>query len=157
MKVRSMKARDLPRVGELAAEMVALHHGWDARRFFVPDSPAEGYRWWFSKELERKAAVLLVAEVGDAVAGYLYGTCEERDWNALRDPGGAIHDVLVDRAFRRRGVGEALVAAAVAHFAKRGLTQIVLSTATKNKAAQKFFAKLGFRSTMIEMTRDLDD
>jgi ribosomal protein S18 acetylase RimI-like enzyme len=31
----------------------------------------------------------------------------------------------------------------------------VLSTAEKNEAAQRFFASVGFRRTMIEMTREL--
>jgi len=30
-----------------------------------------------------------------------------------------------------------------------------LSTAVKNEAAQRLFASVGFRSTMIEMTREL--
>jgi len=36
----------------------------------------------------------------------------------------------------------------------RGLSQIVLATAERNEAAQRFFASAGFRRTMIEMTRD---
>ena len=38
----------------------------------------------------------------------------------------------------------------------RGLAQIVLSTAERNETAQRFFAELGFRRTMAEMTRELD-
>jgi hypothetical protein len=37
----------------------------------------------------------------------------------------------------------------------RGLNQIVLGTAQRNETAQRFFASVGFRPTMIEMTRDL--
>jgi ribosomal protein S18 acetylase RimI-like enzyme len=37
----------------------------------------------------------------------------------------------------------------------RGLSQLVLSTAEKNEAAQRFFASVGFRRTMVEMTREL--
>jgi RimJ/RimL family protein N-acetyltransferase len=34
---------------------------------------------------------------------------------------------------------------------------VVLSTAVQNEPAQRLFANLGFRRTMIEMTRELDD
>jgi RimJ/RimL family protein N-acetyltransferase len=34
---------------------------------------------------------------------------------------------------------------------------VVLSTAERNEAAQRLFASMGFRRTMIEMTRELDD
>ena len=35
--------------------------------------------------------------------------------------------------------------------------RVVLSTAAHNEAAQRLFAGEGFRRTMIEMTRELDD
>jgi RimJ/RimL family protein N-acetyltransferase len=34
---------------------------------------------------------------------------------------------------------------------------VVLATAEQNEAAQRLFAGMGFRRTMIEMTRELDD
>jgi ribosomal protein S18 acetylase RimI-like enzyme len=33
--------------------------------------------------------------------------------------------------------------------------RVVLSTAERNEAAQRLFARAGFRRTMIEMTREL--
>jgi hypothetical protein len=33
----------------------------------------------------------------------------------------------------------------------------VLSTAEQNESAQRLFASAGFRRTMIELTRELDD
>lgn len=38
----------------------------------------------------------------------------------------------------------------------RGAPQVVLSTAERNEAARRLFARAGFRPTMIEMTRELD-
>jgi ribosomal protein S18 acetylase RimI-like enzyme len=34
---------------------------------------------------------------------------------------------------------------------------VVLSTAEQNSGAQRLFERMGFRRTMIEMTRELDD
>jgi hypothetical protein len=38
--------------------------------------------------------------------------------------------------------------------AERGAPRIVLKTSTKNEAAQRLFASLGWRPTMMEMTRE---
>ena len=46
-----------------------------------------------------------------------------------------------------------LMTAALAELAARGATQVVLFTAARNHAAQRLFESLGFRQTMIEMTR----
>jgi RimJ/RimL family protein N-acetyltransferase len=39
----------------------------------------------------------------------------------------------------------------------RGAPRVVLSTAARNARAQRLFASAGFRDTMIEMTRELDE
>lgn len=153
--VRNMTKADLPRVGELAGALVRLHHSWDARRFFLEEGVEQGYQWWFSKQLGQEGVVLQVAEVGGAIAGYVYGSLEERDWAMLLDAHGAIHDVYVDATFRRAGVAKALMLSAIAALEGHGADQVVLSTSTSNPQAQALFRSLGFRDTMIEMTRTL--
>jgi ribosomal protein S18 acetylase RimI-like enzyme len=151
--VRNMKKSDLPRVGELAGALVRLHHSWDPRRFFLEECVEQGYQWWFAKQLDHEGVVLQVAEVGGAIAGYVYGSLEDRDWAMLLDAHGAIHDVFVDAAFRRAGVAKALMLSAIAALEGQGAAQVVLSTSTANPQAQALFRSLGFRDTMIEMTR----
>jgi ribosomal protein S18 acetylase RimI-like enzyme len=56
---------------------------------------------------------------------------------------------------RQGGIGRALLEAMMDALAKRGAQQIVLSTAQRNEVAQRLFVALGFRPTMIEMTRSL--
>ena len=65
------------------------------------------------------------------------------------------HGLAVDEAGRRSGVATALMAAAVDWLRSRGAPRVVLGTAEQNAAAQRLFEKLGFRRTMIEMTREL--
>jgi ribosomal protein S18 acetylase RimI-like enzyme len=73
---------------------------------------------------------------------------------SLRGPAGVIHDLVVDPARRRQGVGRTLLAATLEALTERGAPRVVLSTATQNAAAQQLFAAFGFRPTMIEMTRE---
>ncbi|MDP3233493.1 MAG: GNAT family N-acetyltransferase [Myxococcales bacterium] len=148
-----MTKADLIPVGELAGALVRLHHGWDSRRFFLVDGVEEGYRWFFSRELGKPGVVLLVAEVAGVIGGYVYGSLEERDWAKLLDAHGAIHDVYVAETHRRAGVARALMQSAIAVLEGQGAAQVVLSTAVPNREAQALFRSLGFRETMIEMSR----
>ncbi len=153
--IRDMTEADLDAASKLAEELVNLHHGWDRTRFFTTPDVASGYRWWFQKQLGEEGVLLLVAEVDGAIAGYLYGTLEERDWAKLLDPHGAVHDIHVSAAFRRRGVAQALMNAARTRFQAMGAKQMVLYSASANVEGQTLFKKLGFRPTMVEMTLDL--
>jgi ribosomal protein S18 acetylase RimI-like enzyme len=152
LTIRDLESADLEPVARLAAQLVRQHHGFDAARFMIVEPIEEGYRWFLGSQLEDPDTLLLVAEVDGAIAGYLYGSIEERDWALLLDEYGAIHDLFVDEAFRKQGVAKALMRTAIARLGER-TPRLVLNTATQNVGAQKLFASLGFRPTMIEMTR----
>ena len=156
MVVRVARTEDLEAMGRLAAQLVRLHHAWDAQRFMVVEPIEQGYRWWLGKEMENDAAVVLVATLGDEVVGYAYGRLEERDWNALLDECGALHDIFVVESARRHGVARALLDAMIARLTEKGAPRVVLHTAWPNEGAQKLFRAAGFRPTMIEMTREAD-
>lgn len=151
--IRPAAPADIEATAALAGELVRLHHGVDPERFFLPERVEQGYAWWFRRELERAAAVLLVAERAQEIVGYCYGAVEERNFNALLDVHGAIHDVFVHDSARQSGVGKRLVEVMLAELAVRGAPRVVLSTMVSNQAAQRVFARCGFRPTMLEMTR----
>lgn len=154
--IRPARRDELAAVSRLAGELLRMHHAFDERRFILPEQVEQGYASWFSRELGRAEVVLLVAVRGEAVVGYTYGRLEGRDWNQLLDPHGALHDLWVEPTERRHGVARRLVEAALAALADKGAPRVVLHTAARNPAATAFFEKLGFRRTMIEMTRESD-
>ena len=154
--IRRAQAGDLPALGRLGALLLRTHHAFDRDRFMAPgDDPEGGYAWFLGTQLRNPDAVVLVAEGAGAVVGYVYSALEPQSWKELRDAAGFIHDVVVDQAERRRGVASALMEAAMAWLRERGAPRVVLGTAEQNVSAQRLFAKLGFRRTMIEMTREL--
>jgi ribosomal protein S18 acetylase RimI-like enzyme len=154
--LRPARRDELVAVARLAGKLVRMHHAFDHQRFFLPDRVEEGYAWWFGREVERDDVVLLVALRADAIIGYAYGRLEERDWNQLLDACGALHDVWVEEAERQHGVASKLVEATIAALMAKGAPRIVLHTAADNAGAQALFARLGFRRTMVEMTREAD-
>jgi len=156
--IRRATSADLPTIGRLGALLVEEHHDFDARRFLAPShrTPAD-YGAFLGRQLEQPDAAVLVAEVAGQILGYSYATLEGFNYMALRGPAGVLQDVIVDPEHRGRGLGRLLVEAALAFLRSRGAPRVVLSTAERNEPAQRLFASLGFRRTMIEMTRELDD
>jgi ribosomal protein S18 acetylase RimI-like enzyme len=153
LSVRRAEPADLPEAAALAARLVHMHHDVDPGRFFLPDEVAMGYAHWLRQELGRREAVILVAVQDNVVVGYAYGTLEGRNWNALLDRHGAIHDLYVSESARQCGTGRRLIDALVRELERLGAPRCVLSTMVSNTAAQRLFASAGFRPTMIEMTR----
>lgn len=154
--IRRARESDLPALGRLGALVIRQHHAFDRDRFMPPGlDPEGGYSWFLGTQLREDDVAILVAEHASEIAGYVYAAIEPRSWKELRDEAGFIHDVVVDERFRRAGVATALVEAVAAWFGSRHVPRVVVWSADRNEAAQRLFARLGFRRTMIEMTREL--
>ena len=158
INIRTATPADLPALGRLGALLVRAHHDFDAKRFIPATSETEaGYSWFLGTQLEKPSICVLVADDDGEVVGYTYAGVEGRDYMSLRGPAGILYDVVVDPSRRNNGVGRKLVEAALGFLKNHGSTQVVLSTATHNDAAQHLFESIGFRPTMIEMTTELTD
>jgi ribosomal protein S18 acetylase RimI-like enzyme len=131
--IRPAGRADLPAIGRLGALLVRTHHDFDPQRFIAATPQTEhGYTWFLGTRLEEPSVIVLVAERSGEVLGYTYAGVEGH------------------------GVGRLLLDATLAALQARGMPRVVLSTAERNEAAQRLFARAGFRRTMIEMTRELD-
>jgi len=155
--IRPATPADLPALGRLGALLVRMHHQLDAARF-IPATPRteQGYASFLGEQLHEPNVVVLVAERDGKVLGYAYAAVEGHDYMALRGPAGVLHDIVVDPSHRREGVGRMLLDATLAWLDARDVPRVVLSTAARNEAAQRLFARAGFRQTMVEMTRERD-
>lgn len=159
VSVRPAVPEDAAALGRLAYKLVKLHHDFDPLRFIKIDDPnAPGYGRFLSSPGEPGKKIVLVATIqedgAEKIIGYTYASMEGKDWNDLRDAVGALNDILVDEPHRRKGVARKLALETFARLEALGAPRIVLKTAAKNLTAQRFFHSLGFRDTMIEMTRE---
>lgn len=166
--IRDAHPTDLPAAAVLAARLVRQHAAEDPQRFAVLSEQLEaGYAQFLASRLRHAQAVVLVAELtppadnasaGDdapRIAGYLYGQVESPNWNELLDTAGWVHDLFVDENARGMGVGAALLEAGLARLKALGAPRVVLKTSWHNTPARTLFTKLGFRPTMVEMTREV--
>lgn len=154
--IRRARAEDLETLGRLGALLVKLHHDLDPERFIAATPRTmDGYASYLGTQLDNPDVIVLVADRDGHVVGYTYAGIEGTDYMALRGPAGALYDIVVDPAHRGQGIGTKLLDATLAALEARGVPRVVLSTAEGNESAQRLFARLGFRRTMIEMTREM--
>jgi GNAT superfamily N-acetyltransferase len=154
ISIRPASKSDLVALGRLGAALMRQHHASDPRRFILTDRPEDGYGRFLVSQLANPDSLVLVAERENEILGYVFAGIEPTSWRDLRAPCGFIHDVYVHESARRQGTGQALARAAIAWALSRGMAQVVLWSKSGNDGAQRLFAKLGFRETMIEMTLD---
>lgn len=99
----------------------------------------------------------LVAEAGDRVVGYLCAVIEQGP--AYLRPSERtqmwIAELVVAEAARRRGVGEALVAAAESDARARGLARIMIGHLVGNEGAERLYARMGYAPYVVERIKRL--
>lgn len=155
--IRPAVSADAAVLGKLGALLMGMHHDFDPQRFIAAERGTDdGYGAFLKSQIKEPDVIVVVAERNGQVIGYAYAGIEGWDYMALRGPAGVLHDLVVDPGARDQGVGRMLLDAALTALEARGAPRVVLSTASKNEAAQRLFARAGFRRTMIEMTRELD-
>ena len=157
VRIRNAREEDLAVVGQLAGQLVRMHHAWDPLRWMLPAGVEEGYARFFASQLDDPDTVILVAEnaLGEVV-GYAYAALEARSWADLREACGKLHDVFVAPPARRKGIGKRLAREAMARLRDLGAHRVVLTSAWQNQDAHALFRSLGFRETMIEMAKEMD-
>lgn len=111
-----------------------------------------------ARRLARLAAsdadLLLVAELEGRVvglAGLHVSPSLEYDLDAAK-----VSAIAVDELYRRRGIGEALMAAVEAEARARGCVLLFLTTAERRKDAHAFYRRIGFEETGRRFAKRLD-
>ena len=154
--IRRATADDRSALGELGAVLIRAHHNFDPLRFLAPGSnPAEGYGRFLASQLEDDESAVFVADRGGQLLGYVYASLEGRSWRELRDACGFVDDVAVREDERRTGVATALLEASFDWMREHGAPRVILWSAEQNQSGQRLFERLGFRRTMVELTREL--
>ena len=128
----------------------------DVVRRIVPEMRAADQLQWDdaypnAKTFARDIAngELWVAEVDACLAGVAAITTEQYKGYAqlgwdVQEPAIVVHRLLVDPAFRRRGIAGALMRQAEAVAATRGIAVLRVDTDLKNDAARRMFERLGY-------------
>jgi GNAT superfamily N-acetyltransferase len=154
--LRRAESRDIPALSRLGASLMRIHHGFNERRFMSPgENPEAGYGAYLGSQLDNPDMLVLVADRGGDIVGYVWAAIEPESYKELRERAGFIHDILVTDDVRGGGAGARLIEAAVDWLREQGMPRVLLWTAAPNEKARKLFEAHGFLATMVEMTREL--
>ena len=139
----------------LTALNLFVHEMHLARRpdYFKPVR-ADDVAAWFRERLEERTTAAWIAETEGRPVGYVLTFFHERGEDAFRRPRRwcEIDQIAVDPGWRRRGVGRALMAAALAEADSRGVDAELFSWAF-NTDAHAMFRRLGFEPRMLRFER----
>jgi ribosomal protein S18 acetylase RimI-like enzyme len=151
--VRRAHERDVPALDALNQVVQRLHA--DALPAMFKQPLPGGSTAFFTQALRRDGVVVFVAELEDAVVGYLFAEENRRLAGAFMHASNAldVHHIAVDGSCRRRGVGRRLLDAAGAWAHEQGLTEVRLDHWAFNDGAHDFFTGLGFEVENVRMSR----
>ena len=136
---------DAAAVGEIAA--ASFRHGrFHADPAIGPERAQDVYRRWAHACCDGGAADhVIVADLEGEVAGFVACTVQHDTAAHLAGPTGTITLIAASEHARRRGVGAALVAAAVEWFRAREVAAVEVGTQLRNAAAARLYERCGFR------------
>jgi GNAT superfamily N-acetyltransferase len=140
----------------LAALNRGVHEMHRARRpdYFKPTRLAD-VAAWFRNLLATPTTAAWIAEEGGTPIGFVLACFHERPENPFRQARRwcEIDQIVVDPAWRRRGVGRSLMHAALDEARARGFLEVELSSWAFNTDAHAMFRGLGFELRTVTFER----
>lgn len=156
MEIRPATRDDVPAILPMVRKIAAMHERLDPAKYTFRSDPGEMYRGWLASRAGDPRSVLLVADTGHRIVGFLVGAVEsEIPIYAVREMG-FIHDLWVEEDYRHEGIGRQLVSLAVERFRQIGVTQVRCDTAWQNDAARNLMKSVGFRPSIVEMLIEVE-
>ncbi len=154
--IRTATPADRAAIGRLWQELMEFHYQLDPERFELTEDALEIHLRWLDEWLADPDRIVLVADTGGEIVGYIMGNPDEGPPVYKRRWHGAIHDTCVATIWRRRGVGRKLVAALLDWFRERGMPEVRVSAWATNRVSNAFWRAMGFEPKTIGMNLRLD-
>lgn len=153
VRVRNASLEDVDEAMLLFDRLNLLERNW---RVFAPRPEARiETRERYQRLVAAEDGIVVVAEAEGHLIGLGVGdVTKPSSWSDERAL--YVTNVYIDPAYRRRGIGRAVVAELVAFAAKRELERLVLRVFTPNHEALDFWTKLGFEPRLIQLTARTD-
>lgn len=155
--VREASADDGDSIGAMWLELVAFHQQLDPD---LPGAAAGGqYRYVRNilSRLDDPHTRVLIAEDQGYPVGYVLGLIVDLMPDIFaQQPSGFLADIFVDAAYRRRGVGRALVDSLKHWFRKEGVSSFDWHVSALNPEGEAFWRAMGGRPMMIRMRASVE-
>ena len=107
------------------------------------------------EHIRKRNEVLLVAEDGDKIIGFLLGSIKKRPSIFKLKRIGHLDELYVNRRYRGKGISSKLKDEFFKWLKKKEIKYVNLDVITLNKKAIKIYKKWGFNDHLIDMVRKL--
>ena len=151
--VRSARETDIDSIFRLWVESMKFHEELDPLIFGYISEKSNHAKRFISEQFKKESSIILVAEKGERVIGYLLGEVRERLPFQRLQITGYIWDIVVTAGERKRGIGSRLLEKAFQFFKDRDLDTVMLNVSEKNRSALRFYEKHGFEPYLRSMVR----
>jgi GNAT superfamily N-acetyltransferase len=154
--VRAAHAEDFPALLEIWSEFVEMYTTFDYD-FEVAENAPDVILRSMREGLERGDTLILLAEEGGRVCGFLRGWTEDNIPGYLPVRKGFIHEIIVRSEHRGHHVGQQLLKGAVEWFREQKIESIEVKISGKNSVARAFWGIEGFKEKQFVMELDLNE
>jgi ribosomal protein S18 acetylase RimI-like enzyme len=158
--IRQAKDEDVNSIVALYARATKLMHQISPNGFGEAlKSPLdiEQERESFTRALDDQGTVVLVAEQGGKVVGFIMGVVEKHPDDLLSAPYVTVQYLYVSEKFRRAGIAKTLIQAVENWAADKGLYTLELKVWNNNESAKDLFQSLGYLFLELRMAKRIGD
>ena len=158
MSIRRATAGDYNSMCELFDEIDTLHRDNLPQLFQKPDgAPRE--QAYYAGLLEEESVILLVAEAGGDLVGFVHAIVKESpDFPVFVPRRYVLVDGIVIRSeFQNHGIGKILMAEVQEWAIARGATSLELNVYEFNETAISFYETLGYQTLSRKMRKELKE
>jgi len=152
-RIRVARVADLDALARMWEELEKYHVDLGGPEYRLARGWKEDWERFTRQHIGRKDRLCLAAEIDGVAVGFLLGAILQRPKVFERRRYGHVYDVFVDASHRNRGVGEALVNAAMGWFRTRRVDRVELYTHARNELGLRFWKKMGFETTVHILDR----
>ncbi len=142
MKIRAVTSDDFGRICELLQQL------WPGKRL-----DRNALKTVMNRALQSPQDVFLCAEVDTTVVGFCSLAVRNSLW--LESRLGILSEMIVDEAFRNRGIGTALLGTIIDMGRQRGCRRIELDSAFHREKTHHFYEKAGFAKRAYLFSKEL--
>lgn len=145
---------DINALVDMWVELTDFHRQLDS--FYTVKTDAESrMAEYFAKQVQNPKAIVLVAESGEAVVGFLMADIAAGPPVFEGPEYLMISDACVRATARRSGIGESMVRRLFDLARERGIDRVDVGFAACNTVSSSFWTKMGFKPFSIRSTLNL--
>jgi len=144
IEIVKAEEKHIAEIGQLWWEFILFHQDIDPI-YTSLDGAIPGFiENHLRRFMESEDGLVLVSVDGKKVVGYSLSEIHRISPGLKRDKYGYIDDMAVTLNYRRKGIGEMMVAIITKWFRANDIKRVELGTTAKNKVANSFWQKQGF-------------